>query len=122
MGHFFTKFTSNEVALGRRGESAITLANRQHPLAIIAASLVGAQRLVGGNMFTSQADRLKRERMALRPFAPAGNADVRLPHAQEYSAFYLGEIAGHLDRLATSAERLDKTLETILSRMKPDIT
>jgi hypothetical protein len=73
-------------------------------------------------MFTSQADRLKRERMALRPFAPAGNADVRLPHAQEYSAFYLGEIAKHLERLATSAERLDKTLEIILSRMKPDIT
>jgi hypothetical protein len=67
-------------------------------------------------MFTRQTDRLARERMALRPFVPAGNADLRLPHAQEYSAFYLGEIAKHLEKLATSAERL----EIILSRMKPD--
>jgi hypothetical protein len=40
-------------------------------------------------MFTRQADRLARE-LALRPFAPAGNADVRLPHAQEYSAGQTG--------------------------------
>jgi len=69
-------------------------------------------------MLASQPDRLVRERMALRPFVPAGNADLRAPHAQEYSAFYLGEIAKHLEKLAASAEKMDKTLEIILSRMK----
>jgi hypothetical protein len=53
----------------------------------------------------------------VRPFAPAGNPDMRLTHAQEYSAFYLGEIATHLERLAASADKREKTLEIILSRI-----
>jgi hypothetical protein len=73
-----------------------------------------------GSMITKQADRLARERMAVRPFVPAGNADFRLPHAQEYSAFYLGEIAKHLEKIATSAEKMDKTLEAIAGAMRCD--
>jgi hypothetical protein len=69
-------------------------------------------------MLTKQADKLTRERMAVRPFVPAGNAELRTPHAQEYSAFYLGEIAKHLEKLAISAEKMDRTLEVILSKMK----
>ena len=66
----------------------------------------------------SKADRLARERMAVRPFVPTGNADLRVPHAQEYSAFYLGEIAKHLEKIATSAEKMDKTLEAIVDAMR----
>jgi hypothetical protein len=69
-------------------------------------------------MLTKQADKLARERMAVRPFVPTGNAELRMPHAQEYGAFYLGEIAKHLEKLATSADKMDRTLEIILSRMK----
>jgi hypothetical protein len=68
-------------------------------------------------MIGKLSDRVARERMAVRPFAPAGNPDMRLTHAQEYSAFYLGEIATHLERLAASADKREKTLEIILSRI-----
>jgi hypothetical protein len=71
-------------------------------------------------MITRQADRLARERMAVRPFAPTGNADLRVPHAQEYSAFYLGEIAKYLEKLATSAEKMEKSLEAIAGAMHCD--
>jgi hypothetical protein len=40
-------------------------------------------------------------------------------HAQEYSAFYLGEIAKQLEKLAIGADKMERTLETILSRMSP---
>ena len=70
-------------------------------------------------MVTEQSDRLARERMAVRPFVPVGNEDLRVTHAQEYSAFYLGEIVRHLEKLAASAEKMEKTLEIILSRMDP---
>jgi hypothetical protein len=70
-------------------------------------------------MIGKLADRLARERMAVRPFAPVGNDDFRITHSLEYSAFYLGEIATHLQRLAASAEKMEKSLETILSRMDP---
>jgi hypothetical protein len=70
-------------------------------------------------MIGKLADRLARERMAMRPFVPAGNPDIRDTHAQEYSAFYLGEISTHLEKLAASAEKIEKTLEIILSRTDP---
>jgi hypothetical protein len=69
-------------------------------------------------MLTKRADKLARERMAVRPFVPMGNAELRIPHAQEYSAFYLGEIATHLEKLAASADKMDQSLKMILSRMK----
>jgi hypothetical protein len=70
-------------------------------------------------MIGKLSDRLARERMAIRPFVPAGNPDIRETHAQEYSAFYLGEISTHLERLAASAEKIEKKLEIFLSRMHP---
>jgi hypothetical protein len=71
-------------------------------------------------MITRQADRLKRERMAVRPFVPAGNADLRVPHAQEQGVYYLGEIAKHLEKIAAGAEKMDKTLEAIAGAMRCD--
>jgi hypothetical protein len=68
-------------------------------------------------MIGKLSNRLARERMAVRPFAPVGNEDLRITHAQEYSAFYLGEIATQLEKLAASADKMEKTLEIILSRM-----
>jgi hypothetical protein len=70
-------------------------------------------------MIGKLSDRLARERMAIRPFVPAGNPDIRETHAQEYSAFYLGEISTHLEKLAASAEKIEKSLDMILSRMNP---
>jgi hypothetical protein len=51
-------------------------------------------------------DKEKRERMAAQPFAPIShaNAEYRSYHAQEYAAFYLGEIEKHLGRIATLLE------------------
>jgi hypothetical protein len=52
------------------------------------------------------------------PFVPAGNPDIRLTHAQEYSAFYLGEISTHLEKLAASADKMERTLK-VFCRGRP---
>jgi hypothetical protein len=54
---------------------------------------------------------------ALYSFIPAGNPELRAAHAQEYSACCLGEIARQLERLAVAAEKLQKTLDEVLSTM-----
>jgi hypothetical protein len=60
----------------------------------------------------------KLSEQALRPFIPAGNPELRASHAQEYSAYCLGEIAKHLERLAATAEKMERTLEEVLPATK----
>jgi hypothetical protein len=46
-------------------------------------------------------DETARARMAAKPFAPLdAHVEYREVHAAEYTAYYLGEIAKHLDTIA----------------------
>lgn len=58
-----------------------------------------------------------RERMAEGFFPIEATVEHRAVAAQEYSAFYLGEIAKHLESLSTSVLSLEKTLQAISSKI-----
>jgi len=43
----------------------------------------------------------QRAQMNITPFSPfSGNTDERQAHAAEYTAYYLGKIAGHLEDIS----------------------
>ena len=57
-------------------------------------------------MSTDQ-EKLARDRMRANPFAPMGDAannEYRKAHSLEYIAFYLGEIEGHLSKIAAQLD------------------
>ena len=54
---------------------------------------------------TTDQEKLARERMKAQPFAPAAlQPEFRDSHSLEYIAFYLGEIEGHLAKIASTLQ------------------
>ena len=58
-----------------------------------------------------------RQRMGQGFFPLDASTEYRIAAEEEYSAFYLGEIAKALNQLAISVVNLDKTLAVISAKM-----